>query len=358
MVLLTSCKEDLKEDTSRIINETKTLLLEHKGLKLSSPITSHKVVGNDSLLVFDLKSLTLALFDLQKAQPVWSGQFGLDGPDFLDLPLFDIGIKGDTILVLSQQYLTLYSLEGQVLNRYDKEVFEGLNSSFELRNFELLHNTLIFPRIPIKVINPTAVTDSSTSIFYTFNLSSQKTRTLETDPPNEALLADPDQGYYHSFAEHQLTIGDQLWTYNFPFSSKIYQIQEENHQNKVYQAKSELTSNIREPLSRNHTLEELTEYFYSGSKFSKVHYDENTETFIRLHYEYGDTADGRKPLHKYLMVFDKNFVSRQEIRLSQEASVNMFVSNGKVYVFKSSAYADEENAFEIFVYAIRAISKP
>lgn len=355
LAMSTSCSHlGSGKDSQHIKLIREEIILNHDKLLLSAPITVFKVIGKDSLLVFDDSTHNLILFDLEKKRPIWSHKFEIDGPNFLDTPVFDIAMTNDKIHVLSQSHFSTFNLKGEIIQRYDENQIEGFNSEFTLHSFEFIEpNKIAFPKLLYSAVSPSYSTGTKESIFVEFDLLTNEFKSLNIFSPQESLISNPDIGYYNDFSEHNALIVKGDLVYNFQFSSKIYLYNFSNKRLESFKAESDFSENVRTPLSSNPSMQELAEYYYTGPRFYSLDYDSLTNTYIRLHFEYLLTTTGNRIMTKYVTVFDDKFKHLLEIPLPHIESVNLFVNKGKIYIWKTSSYITQENAFELITYEIQ-----
>lgn len=352
---LSSCQKSQES----VINSSKTIelvksemVLEHDELLLSTPAIMSKSIGRDSVLIYDDRSQTLVLFDLNSKIPIWHNKFDLEGPSFLDRPVFDIGIIGKSVVVLSLNYLSVFNTEGEVISRLSNRDIQGLNSKFIMQKFEnVSDNNLILTKSLFSVLGPSNARDTLESIFMKINLESSAIKDLEITSPSETLVSNPKLGFYNNFAEHSITFLDSIIVFNFQFSSKVYKYNLDDKSLKVYPANSNLSSNMREPLPNDYTTSSLMEYMYTGPRFYKVHYDPVSQLYFRHHLDIVEDTNNNPISKKFLMVFDRNFEKLMEFEIDERISTDIFINDGKIYMWKSIS-ATESN-YNLISYEIQ-----
>lgn len=334
--------------------ERTEMVLSHDGLQLSSPVDLEKVVGKDSLLIFDRGSNSIVLFDLNSKEVLRSITLQTEGPDFADFPLYDFSIHKNRVMLLSQSYFSVYNLDGMVIYRLGKDEIPGLNSDFNLWNFFVSdHETVFFPVLLYGAITPGKQDIEDASIVIELDLKTHETKKLDITYPKEALVSDETRGFYNSHAKHHILAHHNYLVYHFEFSSKIYRYDLNNSALDVFPAMSSNTQNIRESVPANYSLEELTSAYYSGPRFYMLHYDKLTKHYARLHFEYLNDTNGNNVMRSYLMLFNEEFEVVKELALEEGHSVNMFVNDGKIYFWKSYFETSVEDGYEVFVYSIK-----
>lgn len=350
-VLVYSCGEQKQSDQETVSLIQNEIVLDHEELILSWPAAFVKAVGQDSVLTYDERNQRFTLFSLLLKKPIWSDTFDLNGPNFIEQPILDAEVVDDRMILLSPSFLTIITLNGDVQKRTDiNEISGGYNEAL-LRNFTLLNsNKLLFPKLLRAAVSPANFSDTTSTIFLEYDLSSEKAQEWPISSPRETLVDIPEKGYYNDLAQHYALLrGDYLY-YNFRFSSKVYRYNIRTQSLNVFNAKSNFGENLRTPIDKTHSTEELVYYRYSGGFFLPLHYDETTSYFIRLNSQFTKMTDGTDVLNKYLMVFDKDFNTVAEIEVPNMVFEKIQVNKGVVYLWKLNQTI--ENGYELFTYTI------
>lgn len=330
--------------------EQGSIELFHGDLKLSSyPPYISEIVGQDSLLLYDLKTRTFAIFDLITKQALSFWNFPLDGPDFLDFPIFHADFNRNRLFVLSDQYFSVFDVNGELVSRWGQGEIEGMNTEFRLLYFvRKPDGGIIFTAVPLASLGTLPFQPDTTSIFLEFNPDQNSFERLSVFPPQKAHVADPDIGYSDKFAQHFHYLDGEDLYYNFQFSSDVYRYSLNSSNLAVFSAESSITENTRNTLRNVYSSLELAVYNSSGPAFSRILYDPLSSYFIRLHSEYYKDNDGRNSVRRYLMVFDKEFNVLLEREVEDRVSNKYFLNNGTVYLWKGGL--PEEEGTHVLLY--------
>lgn len=319
--------------------------LSHGDLKLSSyPPYISEIVGQDSLLLYDLKTRTFALFDLITKQALNSWNFPLDGPNFLDFPVFYADFDGSRLFILSDQYFSIFDVNGELVSRWGQGEVEGMNTEFRLLSFVRKPDEgIIFAAVPLASLGTLPFQSDTTSVFLEFDPDQNSFERLSIFPPQKALVSNPDIGYSDKFAQHfHYLEGEDLY-YNFQFSSDVYRYSLNSSDLAVFSAQSSITENTRTTLRNGYSSLELAAYNSSGPAFSRILHDPLSSYFIRLHSEYYKDNDGRNSVKRFLMIFDKEFNVLLEHEVEERVSNKYFLNNGTVYLWKGGQPEEEGN---------------
>lgn len=360
-LLCIACKDtDTKESQIILSFDKEGVVLNHDDLLLSNylPVSS-KIVGRDSLMIFDFQSRQIVIFSLKSTKPIWSHKFDKEGPDFIDLPVLDVNLQGDSITVLSNHYFSLYNFDGKCVYRIGVGEISGMNSSFSLIDVNFINqkralfSKLSFSALGFKIFQPL-----DKAIFTELDLTNSKLTDWNLNYPNEALIDNPDKSFKNFSRHHTSIVSKEKLVFNFEFSSTIYEKEISFNSLKKFPAESEFTKNIRTPYLKGFTRKESTKNRFTGPSFSRVHYDSTTGYYIRTHIDYtllpyvAENGSDIKA-EKYLMVFDKNFNVLSEIQIPDKFSSRIMVNNGKIYFWKGGE-PEKENTHELIVYTINS----
>jgi len=326
--------------------------LDHDGLILSSPSYVQRIVGKDSLLHFDYPNNTFTLFNLNSRKPIWHLGLQIEGPDFLDKPVLDFGMRHGSIVILSQNYISLFDQSGKVINRVGADEIPNFRSSFSLGSLMLneTDNITISKRL-YSIIFPKRPYDPDESLFIGFENNTLKLKELSAEIPVETLVNDPSKGFYQQGTLQSVKLGSKI-IYNFRFNSKIYILNTLTGVTTTLEAASVFTENTKQSIPQEHSMEEALRLQSLGPTFLQTHYDTKTKNFIRVHL--APILDANQEITAYdyyLMVFDESLKVLKEFKLDDEVVASAFVNDGKVYVKKRRQLI--ENEFAYFVYELK-----
>jgi hypothetical protein len=345
-----SIEKSSKQATSSL--KKSELVVSHGDFILNNFAFFNMIVGSDSLLTYDQRSEKFVLFNLSSKKPIGDYNAKVEGPNFVDFPIYDINIEGGKIYALSKLFFSIYTLEGDIIERYDSKDIKGLNSDFMITEFELIDSkSVIFNKVPMQGIIGGLKSNLRPNIFCLLDLKTRSTNDLEIYSPKEALIDNTDLGYYNDFAFHNMTYKNDSIIYSFAFSSNIYTSQIRNSKTSIYSTKSELTENERKPTNPNVLKSaEWMKYVFSGPKFSALSRDDKTGNYARVHSEFKLLPNGKNYNFKYLMIMNSKFEVLNEIEIEERIIEPAIFSNGKIYLKKTDQ--TQEDAFQFIVYEI------
>ncbi|MGW8123290.1 hypothetical protein ACV07N_11580 [Roseivirga echinicomitans] len=348
-----SCgKSDLVKKETISLSKSE-IVINHGDLLLDNFSWLNKIVGADSLLVFDQSNSRFVLFDLVAKTPVWSRTFELAGPDFLDLPILDAEISTDSIFLLSGSYFSIFNTDGTNLLRVELKLMKELGTDFRVHQFQMLSpNKALFSRIPSEAYFPNQTISSPSSLFFIFNFEDFSAKDLPIFSPEEALLSDPDLIFEGGHYQHFMKKQENFLVYNFRFSSKIYRYDINTGKIDQFPANSGYTSNLRKAyaVAESSDTRKTAEYMLGGLIFSSVQFDKETNLYVRLHSETFE-KNGRMDRKTFLMLFDTNFNTMLEMELTDKIVIEPIVEGGKIYL-KKSGLPNIEGGYEYVVYTI------
>tara|TARA_A100000171_G_C2137131_1_gene151215 strand:+ start:1793 stop:2896 length:1104 start_codon:yes stop_codon:yes gene_type:complete len=344
-----SKNEPLGFDTSLKKSEVS---IGHNNLVLNNMSFLNKIVGLDTLLTYDVNLEKLVLLDLKSKTPIYTIDIETQGPDFFDFPIFDIEIRKSKLYVLSKSYLSIFTLTGKNIQRYDSDDIKGMNSDFMITEFELITpSQILFNQIPLQAITGNFETSSPPYIFSLFDLNTRLLQELDIQSPKEALVNETDLGYYNDFAFHSMVFENDSIVYSFGFSSKVYVYDMKKKTTTVLPSPTKLTKSIREPTSPNVLKSsEWMKYTRSDPKFSPLVRDEKTGYYARVHSEFKERPDGKRYNFKYLMVFNSKLEMVSEIEIEERIIEPALFTNGKIYLKKTDQ--TQEDSFQFVVYEV------
>jgi hypothetical protein len=354
-LILVSCgvateKTATKTSSLKYLGE---VVLSHGDLLLSNRSGLNKVVGEDSLLVYDQQSKQLILFDLQGKKPIHTINVVLDGPDFFDLPFIDTTIRNDSLFILSQNYFSIYSLAGKIKLRFDKDQLNNSNSIFHISDFQLMDKgDVLFSKVPMDVMVDNFNSKEKPNLFFTFDLSKESFSEKKVFSPTESLIDDENQGYYNDLAFHHMVVNDGSIIYSFPFTSKIFVYDLQANNKSEVEVTSQFAENLRKPISvsDNNDTKKWAEYMYSSSKYSAIERDSKTSYFLRVGIQYKKISDGLSQSSKYITLIDNKLQKIEEIEVADKVFPDPIVSNGIVYLLKVDQ--PREDAYTFIAYEI------
>lgn len=356
IILLTaSCRKEAEnvKNKATSLKYLGEVVLSHGDLLLSNRGALNKVVGQDSLLVYDQNSRQLVLIDLKKKIPIHTIAVTLDGPDFFDLPFLDATIRNDSIFILSQNYFSIYDLEGKIKLRFDKDQLNNSNSLFHISDFQVMEQgDILFSKVPLEVMVDNFTSKEKPNLFFTIDTPTGSISEKPVFSPKESLIDDKDRGYYNDLAFHYMTVSNDSIIYSFPFMSEIfiYNLQT-NDQTKI-EVPSKFAENLRKPITvaDNNDTKKWADYIYSSSKFSAIERDSKTGFFLRVSTQYKKISDGLSQSNKYITLIDNKLRKIEEIELADKVFPNPIVSNGIVYLLKVDQPV--EDAYTFIAYEI------
>lgn len=355
ILFVVSCSNEPKntENKAASLKYLGEVALSHQDLLLSNRSSLNKVVGEDSLLIFDIQANQLILFNLQNRKPIHTINIVLDGPDFFDLPFLDATIRNDSIFILSQNYFSIYDLEGKIKLRFDKDQLNNSNSLFHISDFQVMEQgDILFSKVPLEVMVDNFTSKEKPNLFFTIDTPTGSISEKPVFSPKESLIDDKDRGYYNDLAFHYMTVSNDSIIYSFPFMSEIfiYNLQT-NDQTKI-EVPSKFAENLRKPITvaDNNDTKKWADYIYSSSKFSAIERDSKTGFFLRVSTQYKKISDGLSQSNKYITLIDNKLRKIEEIELADKVFPNPIVSNGIVYLLKVDQPV--EDAYTFIAYEI------
>ena len=340
ILILTSCDSSQPKSGKDLSIIYDDLNIAHNELILSNYFFKSKVSGEDSLWVFDIKTNTLALFDIEKKQPLRSIEFSVDGPNFIGNQITDISITSTSLLTLDLQYLSIFDFNGEIRKRIELNDIKGYSSLFRLDKMVSLNNREVILSIAhLTGRIPGTLFPESTPLFMKLNLETEAISFLEPSYPTSALLDDPTQGYWGITAPTTLTYNDSRLLYSFRFSSKIYELNLLNNKVSIHNANTSLTENTKPPLAAElyKNTRELAKFGLGGLNFKSILYDSKNERYFRLHtlVEYGDK--GLEPSRNaFLTILNSAFEVIHESKLSDELIPYALINDGKLIIKKKT----------------------
>lgn len=364
LLLITLLMVSCDEETEKAAPKTTSLkylgevVLSHGDMLLSNRSGLNKVVGEDSLLIYDQQSKQLVLFDLQKKKPIHTIAVTLEGPDAFYPGFKDAEIRNDSLFLLSRNFFGVYNLDGKSLMRFKIEDLQTNKISsfvydFHLTDFQFLdNNTVLISKVPIDVIISNVQSQEKPQLFFTLDLSTGAVAEIPVFSPNESLIDDSDKGYYNDLAFHHMTASNDSIIYSFPFMSEIFiHNLQTNDQTKI-EIPSKFAENLRKPITvaDNNDTKKWADYIYSSSKFSAIERDSKTGFFLRVSTQYKKISEGLSQSSKYITLIDKKLRKIEEIELADKVFPNPIVSNGIVYLLKVDQPV--EDAYTFIAYEI------
>ena len=347
-----SCNNNNEPSISDISLKKSEISIGHGDLVLNNMSFLNKIVGLDSLLTFDMDLKKFVLLNLKSKVPIYTMEVETEGPDFFDFPVYDIELRGSKLYALSKSYLSIFTLDGKLVQRYDSDDIKGLNSEFMITEFDIINpSEILFNQIPFQAITGNFNSSSTRNIFSVLDLNTRSVRDLNIQSPEEALVDDPDLGYYNDFAFHSMSFKNDSIVYSFGYSSKIYVHDMNKGAATVLPSLSSLTKSIRAPINPSVLKSsEWMKYTRADPKFSPIVRDEKTRYFARVHSEFKERPDGKQYNFKYLMVFNPKLEVVAEVEIKERIIEPALFTNGKIYLKKTDQ--TEEDAFEFIVYEV------
>lgn len=351
IILLTaSCRkeaENVKNKTTSL-NYLGEVTLSHGDLLLSNRGALNKVVGQDSLLVYDQNSRQLVLIDLKKKIPIHTTTVTLDGPDFFDLPFRDAEIRNDSLYLLSKNFFSVYSLDGKALMRFGNDDLGIEKLSSYTNDFQLLGNsTVLFSKVPIDVVAPNFLSSEKPKLFFSLDLLTGTVSEIPAFSPKESLIDDKTNGYYNGYAFHSMVINYDSIVYSFPFSSKTFVYDMGSKEQSEIEAPFKFAENLRKPISATEKNGgKWAEYVYSSSKFSAIEKDSKTGFYVRVALQAEKLDNGENKDHRYLMLLDERLEVIEEVEIEDPIFINtIMVSNGIIYLRKGDQPIEDAYSF-------------
>ncbi|MGW8121074.1 hypothetical protein ACV07N_00330 [Roseivirga echinicomitans] len=324
------------------------VVLSHDDLLLSNRGALSKVVGQDSLLIYDQQSKQLVIFDLKKKIPIHTITVTLDGPDFFDLPFVDLAVQNDSLFILSHNYFSIFNMDGKTLLRIDKNELSDNNLSPYLNDFQLLDRTkILFSKVPMDVMVSNFQSPEKPKLFFTLDLPTGAVSEIPVFSPKESLIDDETLGYYNDNGFHSMVINYDSIIYSFPFTSKVFIYDMGTNEQTEIEAPSKYVENLRTPINSldNNNSEKWAEYMYSSSKFSAIEKDNKTGIFIRVATQFKKLTDGESRSYKYLMLMNGELEVIEEIEVKAKVFPSPIVSNGIIYLPKVDQPLEDAYSF-------------
>ncbi|WP_306110168.1 hypothetical protein [Roseivirga thermotolerans] len=335
--------------------------LSHGELLLSSYPLLNKVIGKDSLLVFDGVSSQLILFNLVTKTPIFNLELEKDGPNFFEGHVLDADIKDDKLYVVTNNYFTIADLTGNVSVRRKLKSLTS-NDNFRVLGFNRLSDqSFLFSRWLESSIFAHRKDSVDQSIFFVYNLRENSFYDIPIFSPEEALINDSTQGFYDGLSRHSFVYLDSTIVYNFKFSSKLYSYDLRNQLAQVSNGEFDHIPNLREAFPSNQIsdVKATTNYLYNGVQFSDIAYDEKNELFVRVGSEYVTNEDGTNNDVRYLMLLDKHLNRVKEFKIKDRIFDKPFINDGIIYFV--SGNQTKESTYELITFEIKnesIIEKP
>ncbi|MFY0594105.1 hypothetical protein [Roseivirga sp.] len=355
-LLLYSCSHPVGEQAQRSFSLSKSeVALDHGNLLLNNRSFFKKIVGLDSMLLFDGNSLQFVLYDLKSKKQILTISTPREGPDFFDFPFMDVEIEGNTLYVLSKSFFSTYNISGKNLVRFGTNEIHSSKSNYMTFNFRLVRNdSVLFNRVPNQAVygrKTSTLVDST--IYFSFNINSGSHSKINVVSPPETLLSDDSRGYFQDFSFHSFIIQNDSIIYNYPFTSKTFIYDNANNKHSTKQNNSALVTNMRKTAKPEIIpTSDWVKYLYTGPKYSSMTRDEKTNNFVRVGAEFQLQPDGSMFNSKYLMIFDNNLNMIEEFELDVRIMEPPLVTNGKIYLMKTDQ--SKENAYEFLVYEMKS----
>ncbi len=355
------CSSVESDDKLSSINITQSkITLSHGDLLLSNfPTYISKIIGSDSLLIFDSQTETFLIYDMVSKLPIWNHKFAIEGPDFIDRPVLDANLKGDTLIILSNHYFSYYDLNGRALSRISPTEIPEMNTKFSLLRFTISEdNKIFFPKSHFGLSGRTRPLDSSEKPFIEMGINEGSIKELDIGYPEEMISIAENQ-FFEEYGRHFCTaVGNEI-IFNFRFSSEIHRYNRSNKTVSSYLAKSTFTKNTRPPFNKTQSKQELLKARFTGPNFSGVHFDKSSGYFVRLHTNYtllpyAQKGEGDIKAERYLMIMDSDFNVLKEFEIKERTSDQIFVKDRKIYVWGRDDDPDKENTYLLHVYTINS----
>lgn len=353
-ILIISCTSDQDVPIRTVSLFESETVLSHGDLLLSNRSSFNRIVGKDSLLIYDESSKKLVLLSLETKNPIWNLDVILDGPDFFDVPFYDAEIEGGKLFLLSGAYFSVYSLTGKNLYRLGVKDLKGFRSEFMMYEFLLINSDeVLFTKIPYDAIQPNFKSQNTPNLFFIYNITTKETKEVKAFSPKEALLDNKERGYYNDFAFHSLVLSSDSIIFNFRFSSDTHVYNMTTNRQATLATPSKFTQNLREPTLSGTTSKpsEWIKYTYSGPKYSAMEMDSETQYIVRINTEFKTLVNGKKKNKKYLMVLSPSLEVLTEMEINEMIMEPPLISNGKIYLRKT--LQSQEDAYEFVTYEIK-----
>ena len=350
---ITSCSEGKNKETNNFSLKKSEVVISHGDLLLNNRSHLRKITGQDSLLSLSLDAQQFVIFDLKTKRPVYSIDIALDGPDFFDVQPKDLEVRDERLYVLSKNYFSVYTLEGEIIARFDANDFKGMNTDYFIDEFELINLDLVlFNKASFEAVGGVNRSESPQNIFMTLDMKSKTINELNIYPPKEALVDVPEKGYYNDFSDHEMIYSNDSIIYSFRFSSKTYVYDMANGKTTVLDTKSNLTANLRESVGRDalKSGQKYGDYTFSGPKFSRWSKDDKSGYYARIHYELRPLPDGGLDKYKSLMLLNPKLEVVAEFEIDDRVWEPAIFINGKIYAQKVDQTI--EDGFEYMVYEL------
>ncbi|MGW8121071.1 DUF4221 family protein [Roseivirga echinicomitans] len=353
IIFTVSCSKEAKniEKKATSLKYLGEVALSHGDLLLSNRGELNKVVGQDSLLVYDQNSRQLVLIDLKKKIPIHTITVTLDGPNFFDLPFRDAEIRNDSLYLLSKNFFSVYNLDGKALIRFGNDDLGIQKLSSYTNDFQLLSNsTVLISKVPIDVVAPNFQSPEKPKLFFTLDLPTGAVSEVAVFSPKESLIDDKAMGYYNDIAFHSMVINYDSIVYSFPFSSKTFIYDMGTKEQTEIETPLKFTENLRAPITAaDQNGEKWIDYVYSGSKFSAIEKDSKTGFYVRVGSQYKKMTDGVNQKSNYLMLLNERFEVIEEVEIEDPIFINtIMVSNGIIYLRKGDQPIEDSYSFVAF----------
>ena len=355
-LLVAACTREAEntESNPKVLKYLGEVVLSHGDLLLSNRSGLNKVVGEDSLLVYDQQSKQLVLLELQKKKPIHTIPVTLEGPDAF-YPVFkDAEIRNDSLFILSRNFFGVYSLDGKSLMRFRTEDLQTNKIStfvydFHLTDFELLdNNTVLFSKVPIDVIISNVQSEEKSHLFFTLDLPTGTITEIPVFSPKESLIDERDKGYYNDFAFHHMVSYQDSIIYSFAFTSKTFIYDMETKEQTEVETPFKSVENLRAPITAidHANTKKSVEYIYSSSKFSGIERDNKTGFFVSIGSQFKKLANGEDRSTKYLLLLNTDFEVLEELEIKDGVFYDsVMISNGIIYLRKTEQPVEDAYTF-------------
>lgn len=336
ILTLTGCGSGTKRIDDSLAISYSDMNIDHNDLILSNYFFKTKIIRGDSLWSFDIKTNTLALFDLEENKPLLNIEFSLDGPNFIGNQISDFTVNASSILILDLGYLSIFNFQGRIQKRIELKNIKGYSSLFRLDKMASLSETEVIISVAHLVGRvPGIPTPEATPIFIKVNLQTEAISFLEPSYPANALLADPSQGYWGITAPITLIHDNSRIIYSFSFSSDIYEFNLLTKNISVHKARTKLTENKKPPLAAEQykNTRELAKFGLGGLNFKNVQYDSKNQRYFRLHslVEYGDSA--QEPVRNaFITILNSDFDVIHESSLNDQLIPYSLLNKGSLII--------------------------
>lgn len=351
LLLISSCGKKTNDKSQGLIELKKNeIVIGHGDLLLNNRSSLSKITGRDSLLSLSQATKQLVIFDLNTKLPVYNIEVSFDGPNSFDIQTSEMDILGERLYVLSNNFFSVYTLEGKLIERYDPDDLTGMNTDFKIFDFELINSDLVlFNKVPFQAFGSKFMFKNPQNIFMTFDLKTKAINELNIYPPKEALVDVPDQGYYNDFSFHDMVYSNDSIIYSFRFSAKTYVYQLSKDKTTVLDTKSSFVSNLREPTTPEvKRSRKWLEYEMSGSKFSKWSKDNKSGYYARIHSELRPLPNGDLYNFKYLMVLNPKLEVVAEIEIEARVREPAIFGNGKIYIQRTDQVIEDAHQYVVY----------